>query len=78
MSLNGREYITTPGGMKYKLLVLDESTRQMSLPVLRKINELVQAGAIVTGPNQLQPQASVMIRLNFSDLLDAALGRRKG
>ncbi|NSW95206.1 MAG: glycoside hydrolase, partial [Bacteroidales bacterium] len=42
--------ITTPGGMKYKILALDESTRQMSLPVLRKISELVKAGAIVAGP----------------------------
>lgn len=41
--------ITTPGGMKYKLLLLDESTRQMTLPVLKKIMEMVSAGAIVCG-----------------------------
>ena len=42
--------ISTPGGTKYRLLILDASTQYMSLPVLRKLKELVNAGAIVTGP----------------------------
>ena len=41
--------IMLPSGMSYRVLVLpDEKT--MSLPVLRKIGELVKAGATVTGP----------------------------
>ncbi len=41
--------ITTSTGMKYKLLVLDESTKFMTLPVLKKILDMVNAGAVVTG-----------------------------
>jgi hypothetical protein len=41
--------ISTPSGMSYRVLVLDPRTKQMSLPVLRKIQELVQAGAVVVG-----------------------------
>lgn len=41
--------LVTPSGMSYQVLVLDSNARRMSLPVLRKINELVKAGATVTG-----------------------------
>jgi hypothetical protein len=48
LSVNGNT-LETPGGMKYRLLVLDPSTHRISVPVLRKISGLVRAGAIVTG-----------------------------
>jgi (4-O-methyl)-D-glucuronate---lignin esterase len=35
--------------MRYRVLALDPHAKQMSLPVLRKIRDLVQAGAIVCG-----------------------------
>lgn len=41
--------ITTPAGTTYKLLVLDANARYMTLPVLKKIDELVNAGAVVAG-----------------------------
>ncbi len=41
--------ITTPGGGSYSVLVLDESAKQMTLPVLKKLRDLVKAGAKVTG-----------------------------
>ncbi len=41
--------ITTTTGMNYRLLALDPNSRHMSLPVLRKIRELVAAGAVVVG-----------------------------
>jgi hypothetical protein len=41
--------IHTPGGTTYRVLALDKNSLQMSLPVLRKIRDLVQAGAIVAG-----------------------------
>ncbi len=44
---NGK--ITTPGGGSYSVLVLDESARQMTLPVLKKLRDLVKAGAKITG-----------------------------
>jgi alpha-L-rhamnosidase/Glycosyl hydrolases family 2, sugar binding domain len=41
-------------GMHYRVLVLDESTSRMSVPVLRKIRNLVRAGAVVIGPRPIQ------------------------
>ena len=42
--------LTTESGMNYKLLVLDESTRYMTLSVLRKIQHLAESGAVILGP----------------------------
>ena len=42
--------LATPSGMRYRVLALDPHSQQMSLPVLKKIADLVQAGAIVAGP----------------------------
>lgn len=50
---NGK--ITTPGGGSYSVLVLDESAKLMTLPVLKKLRDLVKAGAKVTG---FKPQKS--------------------
>jgi alpha-L-rhamnosidase len=41
--------LSTPSGMKYRLLALDPYSQHMSLPVLRKIRDLVSAGAIISG-----------------------------
>jgi hypothetical protein len=45
--------LVLPDGMSYAILVLPQ-TRQMTLPVLRKIQALVQAGATVVGPKPNQ------------------------
>jgi hypothetical protein len=42
--------LATPSGMRYRVLALDPFSQHMSLPVLLKIRDLVQAGAIVSGP----------------------------
>ena len=41
--------LITPSGMSYHVLVLDSNAVRMSLPVLRKISQLVKAGATVSG-----------------------------
>lgn len=41
--------LVTPSGMSYRVLVLDSNAKKMSIPVLRKINTLVKAGATITG-----------------------------
>jgi hypothetical protein len=41
--------IETKSGMEYRVLALDPYSRQMSLPVLRAIADLVRAGALVAG-----------------------------
>ncbi|WP_321374867.1 glycosyl hydrolase [uncultured Draconibacterium sp.] len=48
LSVNNGELVTETG-MNYKLLVLDESTRYMTLPVLKKIQQLVNDGAVILG-----------------------------
>jgi len=47
--------LVTPCGMNYRLLVLDSNATRMSLPVLRKLNELVKSGAAVTGVKPTMP-----------------------
>jgi len=54
--------IVLPDGMSYRLLVLPES-QTMTLPLLTKIAELVEAGAIVVGP---RPQKSPSL-IGFPD-----------
>ncbi len=44
---NGK--IVAPSGQQYNLLVLDASAQYMTLPVLKKLGELVQAGLKLTG-----------------------------
>ena len=41
--------LVTPSGMSYRVLALDPRSQHMSLPVLRKIRDLVAAGATVVG-----------------------------
>lgn len=41
--------LVTPSGMSYRVLHLDSNARKMSLPVLRKIAQLVKAGANISG-----------------------------
>jgi hypothetical protein len=41
--------LATPSGMRYRVLALDRNSRLMSLPVLRKLRDLVNAGAVVVG-----------------------------
>lgn len=48
---NGR--IILPDGVSYKVLVLPESI-SMPLPVLKKLEDLVKAGAIVAGPKPVK------------------------
>jgi hypothetical protein len=52
MSVRGGR-IVLPDGMSYRVLVLPDRT-SISLPVLRKLKELVKAGATVIGPKPIQ------------------------
>ncbi|MBL8205577.1 MAG: glycoside hydrolase [Blastocatellia bacterium] len=56
--------IVTPSGMRYQVLVLDENAKNMSLPVLRKIRDLVKAGATLTG---VRPEKIVSLSDNQED-----------
>jgi hypothetical protein len=41
--------LVTPSGMSYHVLVLDNNTKKMSLPVLKKLGALVKSGAVLIG-----------------------------
>ncbi len=51
-------------GNTYQLLVLDESAKNMTLPVLKKLGQLVKAGAKVTGT---KPQQSPSLSDNANE-----------
>ncbi|MBN1805255.1 MAG: hypothetical protein JW837_08400 [Sedimentisphaerales bacterium] len=53
MSVNEEGMPVLPDGMSYRILVLPETNR-MTIPVLRKIRELVKGGATVVGPRPLK------------------------
>ncbi|WP_245125920.1 glycosyl hydrolase [Hymenobacter volaticus] len=53
MSVNANGRLVLPDGMNYAVLVLPE-TKAMTLPVLRKVQELVQGGATIVGPKPEQ------------------------
>ncbi|AUD07274.1 glycosyl hydrolase [Spirosoma pollinicola] len=56
--------IVTPGGQTYRLLVLDSTARTMTLPVLKKLGELVKAGMKVAG---VKPERSPSLTDNASE-----------
>jgi hypothetical protein len=56
--------LVTPSGMSYEVLVLDENAKKMSLPVLRKIRDLVKAGATVAG---VRPEKTPSLRDDQSE-----------
>ncbi|MEZ5072949.1 MAG: glycosyl hydrolase [Bacteroidales bacterium] len=70
--------IMAPSGMEYKVLVLDESTRYMTLPVLRKLEELVRNGAVLAGPKPLASPSLNDDGEEFRKLADAMWGEEKG
>ncbi|MGD2095459.1 MAG: glycosyl hydrolase, partial [Phycisphaerales bacterium] len=53
MSVNQDGQLVLPDGMSYRVLVLPEINR-MTVPVLRKIRELVKGGTTVLGPKPLK------------------------
>jgi hypothetical protein len=64
---NGK--LVTPSGMSYEVLVLDENAKKMSLPVLRKIQDLVKAGAVVTGIKPEQTPSLSDNRAEFDSIV---------
>lgn len=53
MKVDGEGKLVLPDGMQYSVLVLPQ-TQEMTLPVLRKIRELVAGGATVVGPKPVK------------------------
>ncbi len=56
--------IVTSSGQQYRLMVLDSSARTMTLPVLKKLGELVKSGMHVAG---VKPERSPSLSDNTTD-----------
>jgi len=66
--------LAAPSGMRYRVLALDPNSRHMSLPVLRKIRDLVSAGAAVAGPKPLSTPSLSDDEAEFRRLVDELWG----
>src|SRR5207237_4568485 len=71
--------IVLPDGMSYRVLVLPDDVDRLTLPVLKKIRDLVADGAIVSGPKPGKspslsgyPQSDDEIRAVANDLWEPA------
>ncbi len=70
--------LTTPSGMSYRVLALDPNSRHMSLPVLRKIRDLVGAGAVVAGPKPIDSPSLSDNQAEFQAIADQLWGAGAG
>jgi hypothetical protein len=70
--------LTTPGGMRYEVLGLDPNSRHMSLPVLRAIEALVTAGAVVAGPKPVDDPSQADDQTEFKRLSGKLFGDGTG
>ncbi|MFL5787379.1 MAG: glycosyl hydrolase [Flavisolibacter sp.] len=61
--------LITPTGMSYRVLVLDSNAVKMSLPVLKKISQLVKAGATISGIRPERPAGLSDDQEQFNDLV---------
>jgi len=70
--------LAAPSGMRYRVLALDPNSRHMSLPILRKIRDLVAAGAVVAGPKPLATPSLSDDEGEFRRLADELWGSGAG
>jgi len=70
--------LTTPSGMQYRVLALDASTRRMSLPVLKKIRDLVDVGATVVGARPESSPSLIDDANEFASIVNRLWGPTTG
>jgi len=70
--------ITTVTGMSYRVLALDPNSQHMSLGVLRRIRDLVNAGAVVVGPKPIESPSMADNQAEFRALADKLWGPGMG
>jgi hypothetical protein len=66
--------LATASGMRYRVLALDPFSQHMSLPVLRKIRDLVQDGAVVCGPRPIATPSLSDDPKEFRSIVDQLWG----
>jgi len=70
--------IITPGGMSYRILILDENSRNMSLPVIKKIRKMVEEGAVIAGPAPLRSPSLSDDQSEFRSIVSRLWPEEKG
>jgi len=70
--------LATPSGMHYRVLALDPHAQHMSVPVLYKLRELVQAGAIVCGAKPIDSPSLADDGKEFQKIADELWGSGDG
>jgi hypothetical protein len=70
--------IVTPCGMSYKFLALDSNCRYMTLPVLRKISDMVKSGAVITGEKPLGTPSLSDDQNEFKAIVNELWAKEKG
>ncbi len=69
--------LVTASGMSYRVLALDAYSQHMSLPVLRKIRDLVLAGATVVGSRPADDPSLADDAAEFHSISDQLWGQSK-
>jgi hypothetical protein len=77
LSVKDRQLVTR-FGMPYRVLALDGSTRRMSVPILRKIRDLVHAGAVVVGEKPDQTPSLADDETEFREIVAELWGEVPG
>ena len=67
-------FLTTASGMSYRALALDPNSRHMPLTVLRRIRDLVNAGAVVIGPRPIDSPSQADNQAEFRTIVDQLWG----
>lgn len=70
--------LTTRGGMQYRLLYLSGSSRKMTLPVLRKLRDLVNAGAVIVGDRPTESPSLADNTTEFANVAEELWGKQVG
>jgi hypothetical protein len=70
LSASSNGTLATPSGMSYRILALDPNSQHMPLAVLRKIRDLVNAGAAVVGPKPIDSPSLADDQGQFKTIAD--------
>ena len=70
--------ITTKSGMSYRVLGLDKYSAHMSLPVLRRIRDLVNDGAVIVGGKPVNTPSLSDDDTEFHNIADELWGNGMG
>jgi hypothetical protein len=78
MSVGANGNITTPSGMSYRVLALDPNSQHMPLTALRKIRDMITAGATVVGPKPIDSPSLHDDQAEFKSIADQLWSGRTG